>query len=146
MDDPIVFNADGSVDVATGDGFKPLHLRPPRLGEFKRLRQAIVLNSRQWTALLEQLRTSTDAQLDGEEADRRDRIEVEQVEVLADIFRTLGDHADWPTDFDDWPAWTVKPGLLTRLVTHWREVPLAPGPVTPSASPTQVTTGSLPPQ
>jgi hypothetical protein len=141
-DDGLVFNEDGSITVTLDD--KALRLRPPRVGEFKTLRNRVLGNSRAWSELLTDLRAADSRWTTEVEDDRRDQLEGEQLAVLAEVFSTLGDHDGWPTDVDNWPAWTMKPGLLAQMVNHWREVPLAHGQVDRPAQPA-VTVGALPP-
>jgi hypothetical protein len=142
--DPISFEPDGGIVVVFDD--KPLRLRPPKVGEFKKLRNAAIANIRGWANLLDDLQDATARDTTDDQDAERDRLEVEQLDVLSAVFATLGDHDGWPRDPEEWPSWTIKPGLLSRFVNHWREVPLARGPVALAVAPPPVTTGTLPPQ
>lgn len=94
--------ADGRISL-TFDG-KRYVLRRPRLGEYRDLR----------TKFLELGTVQGDAQIDA------------AIKWIEDAFATLSDR-QLPAGLDDWPTWLVVGMPFSEWLTHWRDVPLAPG-------------------
>jgi hypothetical protein len=44
-----------------------------------------------------------------------------------DVVDTLGDGDPLPSDTDDLPVWILSGNLISKVATHWREVPYLSG-------------------
>lgn len=137
--DGIEFDPIGTVTVTIDN--KPYKLRRPKLREYRYHRDEIRALSIKAVEHLDGLRTRLDsldetseeyAALEAEITHiSRNSFELTSVPWLTAVFDDLG--SPLPDDFEDWPAWlAADQSIPTKIITHWRTVPLAPGSKTTS--------------
>lgn len=134
MKEGIDFSPLGTVTI-TLDG-KDYVLRRPKLRQYRHYRDKIRELSMQAVDTLADLREQLDKAKDGSKEFEALQTEVQDVSQnsfeltsvpwLKDAFEQLGDPL--PDDHEDWPAWlAADQSIPTKIINHWRTVPLAPG-------------------
>lgn len=131
MAEGIAFNETGTITLTIDN--QPYGLRRPKLGQFRYFRDQIRELSVAAVAELQELKDRMD-QAEGAEADQ---LEIEfrsasantftmtSVPWLTKVFEQLGDPL--PDDYEEWPSWLADPTIPSKIIDHWRTVPLAPG-------------------
>ncbi len=132
MKEGIEFSPMGTVTV-TLDG-KDYVLKRPKLRQYRHYRDQIRELSTQAVETLSELREKLE-KAKGKEAEAIEEevahvaansFELTSIPWLKSAFEELGDPL--PDDHEDWPAWlAADTSIPTRIITHWRTVPLAPG-------------------
>lgn len=116
-------------------------LRRPKLGEFRKLREALQERDDQALRLTSARVASLPDKLpdDASQADKEERaVSVKQasrdfeesirslnVAWLANALTMLADST--PPEPDDWPSGADEPDTIAQIVQHWRSVPLRSG-------------------
>jgi hypothetical protein len=134
MSEGITFDPMGTVTITLDD--KERVLRRPKLRQFRHHRDQIRSLSanamdtfKAMQDKLEGLKEGGPAfeKLAGEITEiSRNSFLLTSVPWLKAVFEDLGDPL--PEDHDDWPAWLAADQTIpTKIIEHWRTVPLAPG-------------------
>ena len=132
--DGIELNPLGTVTV-TLDG-KDYTLQRPKLRQYRYFRDQIRELSVSAVEHLTQLRERLEASEEGSEEFKsleaeinkvsQNSFELTSVPWLKEVFDQLGNPL--PEDHEDWPAWlAADQSIPSKIITHWRTVPLAPG-------------------
>lgn len=114
-------------------------LRRPKLGEFRKLREALDERDDAHLRIISEHR-SEDKPADDADAEEKlaftlgarargraisEQVAALNVEWLGEALRLLCDRE--PPAVDDWPAGMDESGTISALVSHWRSVPLRSG-------------------
>ncbi len=123
MDDPIRFNADGTIDIVFDDT-TTIHIKCPRLRDYRLLRNDI---NERLAGILEQRKkvitgdASTDEQSDFLAS--HDVMVTGWIELVLDMM--VPD--DSVPAVDDWPAWLSNSTLPAKFMSHWQTAPFVSG-------------------
>jgi hypothetical protein len=134
MEEGVTFDPMGTVTITLNN--KTYVLGRPKLRQYKHHRDRIRILARdaaeQVSAMGDKLETLKEGGPAFEKLSEeitgitRNSFALTSVPWLKDVFDDIGDPL--PPDEDDWPAWlAADQSIPTRIINHWRTVPLAPG-------------------
>jgi hypothetical protein len=133
MTEGITYNDLGTIDVTFDD--ETYHLGRPKFGQVKYFTRQVEDASKSVRDRLQELRDAV-AEAEGDEEKRLSEELTEfarapyyerTIPILTEMFKQLSDKP-LPTDTDEWPGWlAVNSGILTEIITHWRNVPKVSG-------------------
>jgi hypothetical protein len=123
---------------------KPLRLKPPTIGEFRKITEAVDTAAdevdaavRAMTSKLDEVRAAVEAGTTTDESIRelnrlygkqqRDTVREAWWDLLRGIIATLGD-TDLPPE-EEWPVWLTDDAVsqVSALISHWKTAPPARG-------------------
>jgi len=118
-------NDDRSVDLTLDDG-TTVHLRPPTIGEWRKIREAYRAADNGWDDVQREHEEAVATTPDGEQPPPRpvagDYLYSDANPYGAAFAVMVDELSNTRPDADALPLWATEPGLFTALFKHWRNV------------------------
>jgi hypothetical protein len=126
---------DGTIGIDFEDGSPTVVLARPKFGAYKRLRAGVQKMRDDLVASLTELRAQEPpleaADLNAQAQDYSDGLTLAWWDLVLlgdESFKSLVESGTVPPSHDDWPAYLVYgTEVISKMVEHWRNIPLARG-------------------
>lgn len=125
MDEKLKLHKNGNIEIIFGDSKRVL--RPPKLGEFRKLKSMVYESAQTMADRGELAKTFRDGDIETvlQMQDKETEFMLAFVRLSFDLLLESGDPL--PEDEDDLPVWLTSSEISRRFIEHWRAVPLDPG-------------------